>query len=511
MRGDGEAVDLVPHALHQLQHGAAAVKSDRIVEPVREEDQLLALRQRHEGQLHLELRQRPHGELQLHGATVDQRHLGHGLRVVQDVPIAAAHRLLDGGEVVNLPLRQAAYPEATVEGGVGPPLLEHHAAAVGVVPRRVRDVEGVHPPGDGPEAERPLRLVQDVPRLAVQVLLQRRGHALARDAPEGAHRVAAMGRLLEVHSARGGVHAPVQALDQLPGVPLQQEDDVPHSLAVLRLRAEPGAGPHGVPQAVLDAGALPRVRFEVRPADAQGEVPLRQAHEGADVPSADEGAQVDGAVVALDAGDLEAREGLVRHADVGVPVVHLEVHVEEGGVSADQPGLDDQGLRLRLRADDGDVLHQRNQLAQPRRGEVGMAEVGGHAAAQLDGLPHVDHRAPGVAHDVDAGPLRQAPQDRGDLLLDGAALPCTVFGAGTGDVPLPPRPLLLRHGAISHGKALPGDSRPTSSPAYRSRRYRPEIHPSIPLSVLTWYHTPSAAVRDSVASTRSPRDIRART
>ena len=89
--------------------------------------------------------------------------------------------------------------------------------------------------------------------------------------------------------------------------------------------------------------------------------------------------------------------------DIRIALVILEADIVLRAVFLDQVALQDEGLNLGVGDDEveiGDVVYQAVQLG----GVAGRSlEVGAHPMPQVNRLAHVDHLAPFVLHQVDAG------------------------------------------------------------------------------------------------------------
>ena len=246
-----------------------------------------------------------------------------------------------------------------------------------------------------------LHRVEDFP----EIILARRNFGnrvlLAADAPNRAYCVAQMRRLLELQLARRLVHAFAQTLDELRAVALEQQRDVRDAVAVLVLGAEAAAWREAAAERIFHAGpSVLRLRLRAA-AGAQRQIALDEAQQRAHLADAHVRADIDRAVVHLDARHDDARMLLRRYLDICVALVHLEVDVEERLIKLDEPVFEDERLDLRLGAHRRDVAYRLDELVQPRRG-VRVAEVRRYALAQRLRLADVDNLAVLVAHQIDA-------------------------------------------------------------------------------------------------------------
>ena len=223
---------------------------------------------------------------------------------------------------------------------------------------------------------------------------------LAADAPNRAYRVAQMRRLLELQLARRLVHAFAQTLDELRAVALEQQSDVRDAVAVLVFGAEAAAWREAAAKRIFHAGpSVLRLRLRAA-ARAQRQIALDEAQQRAHLADAHVRADIDRAVVHLDARHDDARMLLRRYLYICVALVHLEVDVEERLIELDEPVFEDERLDLRLCAHRRDVAYRLDELVKPRRG-VRVAEVRRYALAQRLRLADVDNLAVLVAHQID--------------------------------------------------------------------------------------------------------------
>ena len=224
---------------------------------------------------------------------------------------------------------------------------------------------------------------------------------LAADAPYCAYRVAQVRRFLELQLARRLVHALAQALDELRAMALKQQRDVRDAVAVLVLGAEATAWREAAAERIFHAWpAVLRLRLRAA-AGPQRQIALYEAQKRAHIADAHVRADIDRAVVHLDARHDDARMLLRRYLDIRVALVHLEVDVKERLIKLYEPVFEDERLNLRLRSHCRDVAYRLDELVQPRRG-VRVAEVRRYALAQRLRLADVDNLAVLVAHQIDA-------------------------------------------------------------------------------------------------------------
>jgi hypothetical protein len=243
------------------------------------------------------------------------------------------------------------------------------------------------------------------------------GHLLVLHRPlDRPHLVAQDGRPLVLGLPRGLLHLATQLSHQRRLAALQEELDLGD------------VGPVGRLPDRLDAGALAALDVveEARPpegslalpdvdrAGPEGEEAADQVHRLVDAARRGVGAEVAAAVGVQLPRPLDAREVLAeRDPDVRVALVVLEADVEARLVALDQVGLEEERLRDRVRqrvldvGDAVDRLADPVHLAVPGSGRL-LLPVAAHARAEVLGLADVQHGPARVAHEVDAGPGRQA-------------------------------------------------------------------------------------------------------
>jgi len=106
--------------------------------------------------------------------------------------------------------------------------------------------------------------------------------------------------------------------------------------------------------------------------------------------------------------------GLAREVDAGEIVADRDLQVREGLVVLqldveprlhvlDEPRFGQDRVHLALGLEEVDVGYQRHQVPRPDVRRGGFAEVVRHPLSQAFGLPHVQHAALLVLHQVDAG------------------------------------------------------------------------------------------------------------
>ena len=159
-------------------------------------------------------------------------------------------------------------------------------------------------------------------------------------------------------------------------------------------------------------------------AGAQRKEPFDQLQDDLDAGLAGVGPEVGGAVLDDAAGDEDAGEALILDANIGIAFIVAQHYIVARQILLDQGVFQQQGVGLRFH-------HRKLQAAgvlDHHAGLVGtvpaVAEIGGHAAAQVLGLAHVEDGVLLVDKAVDA----RLP---GDGIGDGLVVVgghCSVFG-----------------------------------------------------------------------------------
>ena len=250
----------------------------------------------------------------------------------------------------------------------------------------------------------------------VQVFVLRRRNHLTLDRPfDRPKLVAQHGCALKLHLLGGIFHLLLQTPQHIVRLPLQEEQHLLDHLVVLLLRAEGRTRRDAALDVVVEA--RPRVPpGDLLRAGSPGEQLFRQVERVAHRSGARVRTEV-ARTVLLDAPRDVDPWPRVLHIDfqVGVSLVVLQANVEERLVALDQRRLQDQRFARVAHYDVLEVLNmaaQRNRLRfhPPRR-----AEVRAHPVLEFRCLAHVDHFAPGVAHDVHARTRGQGRQLLADL------------------------------------------------------------------------------------------------
>ncbi len=246
---------------------------------------------------------------------------------------------------------------------------------------------------------------------------------MALDVGEGGKPVAVAGRLLEIEPVgglahrrlHGGAHRLAAAGEEVLGLLHERLVAIKADLA--------GAGRRAALDLVEQAGPRAAVEDGIR-ARAQEEGALERVDRAADRTGRGEGAEIVALARARAAmlGDLR-RLVVAGDEDVGERLVVPEQHVVARPQALDQIGFEQQRLGLGARRDE---LHRRRRHddALDAPGEAADARVALHPLLEAARLADVEHRALGVDHAIDAGPVGQPLDGVGDHLRPDAAAAC---------------------------------------------------------------------------------------
>jgi len=213
--------------------------------------------------------------------------------------------------------------------------------------------------------------------------------------------VAQLRRLLEIQVFRLVVHPLPQAGQQRLLPPFQEGRRLGGDPAVGFPVHALHTGGEAALDLVLQAGPDPALELPV-PAGPQGEERLQEAERLLRRRAGGIRAEILRAVPFRAADELKPGKGVRRvDPDVEVGLVVAEIDVVAGAVLLDQRVLEDQGLLLRLRHDEGDVIDT-GQEEGDHEARVRPREVGADAGPQILGLSHVEDPAVPVLHQVDA-------------------------------------------------------------------------------------------------------------
>ena len=116
--------------------------------------------------------------------------------------------------------------------------------------------------------------------------------------------------------------------------------------------------------------------------------------------------EVAGTVVAHEPREGETGEGLVRHLEVRIALVISQAHVERRLMALDQVRFEDQRFDFVAHHQRPDVDHALDHLLLEVIQRRTILKVRAHAAAQRDGLPHVEYGVAVTDHHIDAGFVR---------------------------------------------------------------------------------------------------------
>ena len=219
-------------------------------------------------------------------------------------------------------------------------------------------------------------------------------------------------RLLKAHRGRRLVARPRQFAEQRTAPPAQKPDRAPNPLRVPLLVDADVARRRTMPHLAVDAWRKILARRELAAASPQPEDSRQRADRMLDAATSDERPQVHHA-------PPRAHLGRKRHARKRVHQVDLDEVRGRGRLQhpvvwrfqlANQPRLVQRGLERRSRRPRLDFVNVRYQLRRPRL--HGRREVRAHPLPEPPRLPDIEQVAALVAHQVDAGRMRQ----RRDLL-----------------------------------------------------------------------------------------------
>ena len=245
-------------------------------------------------------------------------------------------------------------------------------------------------------------------------------------------------RFLELHFGGQVLHAAVEHLFDVAGVPLENFLDFTDVLQVFLLCLPPDARACAVLQVILQADvelAGPYVLGrEVEVAGADGIQVLDEVEHGIHGRQVAVGSVVRRAVADDAAGLEDAREVFVLDADAGVGLVVLQQDVVARLVFLDEVVLQQQGVFFGVDHDVADVGYLAHQYAG-LAGPVVAVEVGGDSPFQIFGLSNVDDGSFAVQVLVDAGAFGQVQHDAFQVVVElqfGCLCPCAYRLVGSG-------------------------------------------------------------------------------
>ncbi len=242
------------------------------------------------------------------------------------------------------------------------------------------------------------------------------GHLLALHRPlDGPDLVAQDGRPLVLGALGGDRHLHLERLDQRLLATLEEQLDLLDVGPVVVLRDRRDARTLAALDVIQEARPLEGAHavLDVDRAGPEREQPADEVHRFVDARRRGVRPEVAAAVVDELARPLDPRELVAQgHLDVRIALVVLEPDVEPRPVALDEVGLEEERLGDRIRLGDLDVDDPVDDAPDPVDLAAGrlLLPVRAHAVAQALRLADIDDVAPGVLHEVDAGPVGQLGQ-----------------------------------------------------------------------------------------------------
>ena len=241
-----------------------------------------------------------------------------------------------------------------------------------------------------------------------------------RQFPEAQQRIPVPGRRLEFQVVRSLLHLGGEIFFQLGHLPVQEQQDGIHHLPIFTDRHLPRTGGQAPVEMVLETGP-----FGVHvPAVAQGEHGPDQFHGVPEGSRIGKGPVIPGPVLQHPPSKHHPRVGFpYGDLQIGICLVILQIDVVPGPVLFDQVALQDQGFHLT--GGDNGFNGSHMGVDGPDLGGhlAGRAEITAHPVLQDHRLPHIDHLAGGIVHDVDPRGVGQHRQG----LFDGIVHSSTFF------------------------------------------------------------------------------------